>query len=96
MGSKLVYYVLILYYVMKAPGTPLGVKAQIVGALGYVILPLDLIPDFIPVAGFSDDLGAVVYAVGLVSDHITPDIDRKAKDKVLDIFGSTDGCDLVA
>ena len=96
MGSKLVYYVLILYYVMKAPGTPWGVKAQIVGALGYVILPLDLIPDFIPVAGFSDDLGAVVYTVGTVSDYVTPDIDRKAKAKVRDIFGSDDGCSLAA
>jgi len=96
MGSKLVYYALLLYYVMMAPGTPYDAKMQIVGALAYLIVPTDLIPDFIPVAGFSDDLAALLYVVSMVADHITPDIDRKAKDKVRDIFGTTDGFDLAA
>ena len=96
MGSKLVYNVLILYYVMMAPGVPLGIKTAIVGALAYVIVPIDLIPDFIPVAGYSDDMAAIVSAVGMVADLITPDIKRKAADKVRDIFGTTDGCDLAA
>ncbi len=96
MGSKLVYNVLILYYVMKSPGVPIHIKTAIVGALAYVIVPTDLIPDFIPVAGYSDDLAAIVAAVSMVADHITPDIDRKAKAKVRDIFGTTDGCDLAA
>ncbi len=96
MGSKLVYNVLILYYVMMAPGVPLGIKTAIVGALAYVIVPVDLIPDFIPVAGYTDDMAAIVSAVGMVADLITPDIKRKAADKVRDIFGSTDGCDLAA
>ena len=90
MGSKLVYYALLLYYVMMAPGTPYDVKMQIVGALAYLIVPTDLIPDFIPVAGFSDDLAALLYVVSMVGDHLTPDIDRKAKDKVRDIFGTVD------
>ena len=96
MGSKLVYNVLILYYVMMAPGVPLGIKTAIVGALAYVIVPVDLIPDFIPVAGYTDDMAAIVSAVGMVADLITPDIKRKAADKVRDIFGTTDGCDLAA
>ena len=90
------YNVLILYYVMMAPGVPLGIKTAIVGALAYVIVPVDLIPDFIPVAGYTDDMAAIVSAVGMVADLITPDIKRKAADKVRDIFGSTDGCDLAA
>ena len=96
MGSKLVYNVLILYYVMMAPGVPFGIKTAIVGALAYVIVPVDLIPDFIPVAGYTDDMAAIVSAVGMVADLITPDIKRKAADKVRDIFGTTDGCDLAA
>ena len=96
MGSKLVYNVLILYYVMKSPGVPVHIKASIVGALAYVIVPVDLIPDFIPVAGYTDDLAAIASAVGMVADLITPDIKRKATDKVRDIFGSSDGCDLAA
>ena len=96
MGSKLVYNVLILYYVMMSPGVPMHIKLAIVGALAYVIVPVDLIPDFIPVAGYSDDMAAIVSAVGMVADLITPDIKRKAMDKVHDIFGSTDDCTLAA
>ena len=96
MGSKLVYNVLILYYVMMSPGVSMHIKLAIVGALAYVIVPVDLIPDFIPVAGYSDDMAAIVSAVGMVADLITPDIKRKAMDKVRDIFGSTDDCTLAA
>ena len=63
MGSKLLYNVYVLYYVLKSRDVPVKVKAEILGALGYVLVPLDLIPDFIPVAGFTDDLAAVAFAV---------------------------------
>ena len=96
MGSKLVYYALLLYYVMMAPGTPYDAKMQIVGALAYLIVPTDLIPDFIPVAGFTDDLAAVAFAVNHVISIITPEVKAKAREKVCDIFGSDSGCDLAA
>ena len=96
MGAKLVYYVLILYYVMKEPGVPLSTKAEIAGALAYVIIPVDLIPDFIPVAGYTDDMAAVVAALKMVSSMVTPEIERKAKDKVRGIFGTAAGCDFAA
>ena len=55
-GLKVVAAALLLYYVLKSEDTPRADKAKIVGALGYFILPVDIIPDFIPVAGFTDDL----------------------------------------
>ena len=94
MGKKLVYNVLVLYYAMMQPEVPLHYKAEIVGALGYVILPTDLIPDFIPVVGFTDDLAAVAFAVNHVISIITPEVKAKAREKVCDIFGSDSGCDL--
>ena len=48
MGGKLLYNVYVLYYVLKSRDVPVKVKAEILGALGYVLVPLDLIPDFIP------------------------------------------------
>lgn len=96
MGKKLVYNVLVLYYAMMQPDVPLRYKAEIVGALGYVILPTDLIPDFIPVGGFADDLAAVAFAVNHVINIITPEVKDKASEKVRDIFGTTDGCDLAS
>ena len=96
MGKKLVYNVLVLYYAMMQPDVPLRYKAEIVGALGYVILPTDLIPDFIPVGGFADDLAAVAFAVNHVISIITPEVKGKASEKVRDIFGTTDSCDLAS
>ena len=38
-------------------------KAIIIGALGYLISPLDAVPDAIPIAGLSDDLGVLLYVI---------------------------------
>lgn len=96
MGGKLLYNVYVLYYVLKSRDVPVKVKAEILGALGYVLVPLDLIPDFIPVVGFSDDLAAVAFAVHAARAQITPAIQQKAEKKVFKLIGSTDHCELAA
>jgi len=96
MGGKLLYNVYVLYYVLKSRDVPVKVKAEILGALGYVLVPLDLIPDFIPVAGFTDDLAAVAFAVHSARAQITPGIQQQAEDKVHKLIGSTDDCELAA
>lgn len=62
-GVKVVYAALLLYYVLRNPATPSADRAKILGALGYFILPIDLLPDFLPVAGFTDDLAALTWAL---------------------------------
>ena len=89
-GLKVIYYVLLLYYVMKDENTPVQHKMIIVGALGYFILPLDLIPDFIPVAGYTDDLGALVACLKTVSKNVTPGIKAKAVNKLYDWFDNVE------
>ena len=59
-GIKVTYAALLLYYVLKNPATSTKDRAKIIGSLGYFILPLDLIPDWIPVAGYTDDLAALL------------------------------------
>lgn len=52
-GAKMVYTALILYYTLESDKVSLKDKALIVGALGYLISPLDVIPDAIPIAGWA-------------------------------------------
>jgi uncharacterized membrane protein YkvA (DUF1232 family) len=59
--------------------TPYPVRLTMLGALTYLLLPLDLIPDFIPAAGFSDDLVALTALLGLCSRHLTPAIRERAQ-----------------
>ena len=86
-GMKVIYYVLLLYHVLIDENTSWEHKSIIIGALGYFILPIDLIPDFIPVAGFADDIAALTACIKTVMDNITPDIKRKAVQKLTDWFG---------
>jgi uncharacterized membrane protein YkvA (DUF1232 family) len=62
--------------------TPHQVRLTMLAALTYLLLPLDLIPDFIPAAGFSDDLVALTALLGLSSRHLTPAMRMRAQRKL--------------
>ena len=59
------------YYCAMDPATPLHVKAVLFAALAYFIVPLDIIPDFIGLVGFTDDAAVLYAAIRIVSSHIT-------------------------
>ena len=86
-GLKLIYEALLLFYVTENPNCPLKVKAAIFAALGYFISPLDVIPDFTPLVGYSDDAGAIALALCLAQLYIDDEVKRKARNKIADIFG---------
>jgi uncharacterized membrane protein YkvA (DUF1232 family) len=90
-GSSVVYAVLLLYYTLQKPEVPKKTKAIIIGALGYFILPVDLLPDMLLGIGFTDDLGALGIALFQVAMYIDDDVKMKAKVKLEDWFG--DGVD---
>lgn len=85
-GRKVIYNVLLLYYMLTDATIPLKHKRLIIGVLGYFILPIDLIPDFLPGTGFADDLLALLYVVKVLHDSITPEIKAKAENKCNDYF----------
>jgi uncharacterized membrane protein YkvA (DUF1232 family) len=87
-GAKVVYAVLLLYYVLRNPNVSMADKSKIYGALGYFILPTDLILDFIPLAGYSDDMAAIMWAIHTVRRNITPEIKSQAKEKLGEWFDS--------
>ncbi len=85
-GKEVIEKALWLYYAAQRPETPTWAKTIIFGALAYFILPLDAIPDVIPVAGYSDDLGALAAAIGMVSMYITAEIKEQAAQKLQQWF----------
>lgn len=87
-GIKLIYAVLLLFYVLKSPKTPAKDKRLIIGALGYFISPIDIVPDFIPIAGFSDDMAVLIWALKAVWDNVTPEVTAEAKSTLRNWFPS--------
>lgn len=85
-GVKVIYLALLFYYVLKDPMVSRKDKSLIYGALGYFILPVDLIPDAIPMVGFSDDLAALVAVYVAMKRSITPAIEAQAKVKLAKWF----------
>ena len=81
-GAKLVYAALILYYTLQSDKVSTKDKAIIIGALGYMISPLDVIPDAIPIAGLTDDLAVLIYVLKKVWVDVEPDIKEKARMKL--------------
>lgn len=85
-GKEVVRGALVLSRCLRDSDTPKWAKARIIGALGYFIFPLDAIPDAVPLAGFSDDLGVLALALATVALHIKPEHKRKAEKKLAEWF----------
>ncbi len=79
-----------LYYVLKKDTIPLKAKAIVLGALGYFISPLDVIPDFTPVIGLTDDMAVLAAALTAVAMHVDDEVRARARQKVKELLG--DGC----
>ena len=93
-GINVIYAALLLYYVLKSPSTSLREKTKIIGVLGYFILPLDMIPDFIPLVGYTDDLAALMWALDTVIKNITPEVEDMAKNQLRRLFKDFDEADI--
>ncbi|MGV8134626.1 MAG: YkvA family protein [Mangrovibacterium sp.] len=94
-GSKVVYAALLLFYMMKDPQVPIKAKVAIMAALGYFILPADAVPDLLPLMGFSDDLGVLLFAISRIRAHLTPETIRRAREKIHMWFTEIDESELV-
>ncbi|GAB2901945.1 DUF1232 domain-containing protein [Paralcaligenes sp. KSB-10] len=81
-GKRALEKTLYLYYALQSPNTPLWAKGVIYIALGYFLLPLDLIPDFIPTIGYLDDLGVLTAAMYIIGRYITPEIRSVVRQKL--------------
>lgn len=85
-GSKLVYAALVLYYTLQSDKVSMKEKTIIVGALGYLVTPIDVVPDAIPIVGLSDDLAVILYVLKTVWMDVDPDIKERAQQKLSQWF----------
>ena len=85
-GLKTTSYALILYYVLQKKEVPFKDKMLITGCLGYFILPIDLIPDFIPIAGYTDDVAGMIFAIRKCMDYVDDEIKQNVSNKLVSWF----------
>ncbi len=78
-SSEIIYKALVLYHILLEEKVPFRAKALIIGGLGYLILPTDLVPDFIVGLGFTDDLAAITFVLSQIEEYKSPSIEEKSK-----------------
>jgi uncharacterized membrane protein YkvA (DUF1232 family) len=86
-GRKTVLSAITLYHCLRDADTPAWAKGVIVGALGYLILPADMVPDLIPGAGYGDDWAALVAALGTVAAYVKDEHKIRAAVQAEKLFG---------
>ena len=85
-GRPLIERALLLYYTAQNPHSPLWARRTIYGALGYLILPFDLIPDVLFPLGYSDDLAILVAALAAVSSYTNATAHAYTAEKIKEWF----------
>jgi uncharacterized membrane protein YkvA (DUF1232 family) len=68
------------FYCATDPRTPKWVKATLLGALAYFVMPFDAVPDFLVALGYTDDLAVLLGAIRAVGGHVTDDHRARARE----------------
>lgn len=94
-GIKVVYLALLLYYMLVDEAIDLKSKVTIAAGLGYFVLPFDIVPDFIPIIGFTDDLSVLILTFSIVKTKINETHRIKARSTLQQWFRGVDETQLL-
>ena len=73
------------WFCARDPATPRRVRLTLLAALGYFVLPVDAIPDIMPLLGFTDDAAVIAAAIAAVAGSITPEHRERAKQALAEL-----------
>ncbi len=73
------------YFCAVDPRTPRPVKAMLLAALAYFVVPSDMIPDFVAGLGFTDDATVLFATLRMVGAHITADHHAAARARLAEL-----------
>ena len=93
-GVQSLYSSLLLFYAFKRKETPTWAKNIIIGVLGYLIAPIDLIPDLTPFIGYTDDLGVLGIGLVAIASYINDAVKLQAKTTLKQWFGNYDPAEI--
>lgn len=93
-GVQSLYSSLLLYYAFKRKETPTWAKNIIIGVLGYLIAPIDLIPDLTPFIGYTDDLGVLGVGLVAIASYINDAVKLQAKSTLKVWFSNYDSAEI--
>lgn len=93
-GLKVVYTALLLFHAYRRRDTPPWAKRIVIGALGYFISPIDLVPDLTPIIGYTDDLGVLAFGLVTIAAYVNDEVRQNAKAQLRRWFGDYDERDL--
>ncbi len=86
-GREAIFMALTLWNCLRDGGTPLRIKALILGDLTYLVSPLDAIPDPLPLIGYSDDLALMAATLIAIAAHVKPAHRAAARVTLMEWFG---------
>jgi len=90
MGQQAVYSVMLMVHAYRSKESPAWAKRVIIGALGYVLTPIDAVPDLTPLIGYTDDIGVLSFGLVAIASYINNDVRISARKDVKRMFGEVD------
>ena len=74
------------WYCATDSATPAHVRAVLLGALAYFLLPADAVPDLLAGIGFADDASVIAAVVGTFARYIAPEPRARARERLEQIL----------
>ena len=87
-AKELKYNISALYLAYRRKDTPLAAKILIIITVGYALSPIDLIPDFIPIIGYLDDLIILPFLIYISLKLIPKEIMDECREEAKDLWKS--------